>query len=53
MLNVRVWEGVRHFIPVGSGWRIRDEIRAMATLKKLNLMADFSTLYRFGIIFCR
>jgi chemotaxis protein methyltransferase CheR len=43
----------RHFVPVGGGWQIRDEIRAMASFKKLNLMADFSALGRFDVIFCR
>ena len=43
----------RYFLPVAGGWQIRDEIRAMACFKKLNLMADFSALGRFDIIFCR
>ena len=43
----------RYFIPAGGGWQIRDEIRAMASFKKLNLMADFSALGRFDVIFCR
>lgn len=43
----------RYFVPAAGGWQIRDEIRAMASFKKLNLMADFSTLGRFDIIFCR
>jgi chemotaxis protein methyltransferase CheR len=36
----------RYFVPVEAGWQIRDEIRAMASFKKLNLMADFSALGR-------
>jgi len=43
----------RYFVPAAGGWQIRDEIRAMASFKKLNLMADFSTLGRFDVIFCR
>ena len=43
----------RYFAPVAGGWQIRDEIRAMASFKKLNLMADFSALGRFDVIFCR
>jgi chemotaxis protein methyltransferase CheR len=43
----------KYFTPVGGGWQIRDEIRAMASFKKLNLMADFSALGRFDVIFCR
>lgn len=43
----------RYFIPHGDKWQIRDEIRAMASFKKLNLMTDFSALGRFDVIFCR
>ncbi|MGD1097459.1 MAG: CheR family methyltransferase [Bryobacteraceae bacterium] len=43
----------RYYVPVDGGWQIRDEIRAMASFKKLNLMADFSGLGRFDVIFCR
>jgi chemotaxis protein methyltransferase CheR len=43
----------RYFVPTAAGWQIRDEIRAMASFRKLNLMADFSALGRFDVIFCR
>ncbi len=43
----------RYFVPVAGGWQIRDEIRAMASFKRLNLMTDFSALGRFDVIFCR
>ncbi len=43
----------KHFVPVEGGWQIRDEIRGMASFKKLNLMQDFSGLGKFDIIFCR
>ena len=43
----------RYFVPVAGGWQIRDEIRAMAFFKKLNLMTDFAALGRFDVIFCR
>lgn len=43
----------RYFVPAGGHWQIRDEIRAMASFKKLNLMEDFSALGRFDVIFCR
>jgi chemotaxis protein methyltransferase CheR len=43
----------RYFAPVTRGWRIRDEIRALVSFKKLNLMEDFSSLGRFDLIFCR
>lgn len=37
----------------GDGWKIKDEIRAMATFRKLNLMLPFTGLGKFDIIFCR
>lgn len=43
----------RYFLQVQNGWKVRDELRAMASFKKLNLMEDFSALGRFDIIFCR
>jgi chemotaxis protein methyltransferase CheR len=43
----------RYFVPAAGAWKIRDEIRAMAFFKKMNLMADFSALGRFDVIFCR
>jgi chemotaxis protein methyltransferase CheR len=43
----------KYFTPVTGGWQIRDEIRGMASFKKLNLMTDFSALGRFDVIFCR
>jgi chemotaxis protein methyltransferase CheR len=44
---------LRYFTPNPKGWKIRDEIRALATFKKLNLMNDFSSLGKFDIVFCR
>ena len=43
----------RYFTPDPKGWKIRDEIRAMATFKRLNLMSDFSGLGKFDVVFCR
>jgi chemotaxis protein methyltransferase CheR len=43
----------RYFIPHTGGWKIRDEIRAMATFRRLNLMEDLSSLGKFDIVFCR
>ena len=43
----------KFFLPHAKGWKIRDEIRAMVSFKKLNLMDDFSSLGKFDIIFCR
>lgn len=36
-----------------QGWKIRDELRAMATFRTLNLMENFGALGKFDIIFCR
>lgn len=44
---------VKYFNPNGNTWRIKDEIRAMASFKKINLMLPFPGLGRFDIIFCR
>jgi len=43
----------RSFTPHPGGWKIRDEIRAMASFRKLNLMEDFSSLGKFDVVFCR
>ena len=37
----------------GGSWKIKDEIRALATFKKQNLMLPFNGLGKFDIIFCR
>jgi chemotaxis protein methyltransferase CheR len=36
-----------------KGWKLRDEIRAAASFRKLNLMEDFSSLGKFDVVFCR
>jgi len=43
----------KYFRPAGGGWQICDEIRSMASFKRLNLMEDFSALGKFDIVFCR
>jgi chemotaxis protein methyltransferase CheR len=43
----------KYFHQVPSGWQIRDEIRGMASFKKLNLMTDFASMGKFDVIFCR
>jgi chemotaxis protein methyltransferase CheR len=43
----------RYFQPVQNGWKVQDELRAMASFKRINLLEDFSALGRFDIIFCR
>jgi chemotaxis protein methyltransferase CheR len=44
---------VNYFTSDGANWKIKDEIRSMATFQRFNLMHPFSGLGRFDIIFCR
>lgn len=43
----------KYFVRVADGWRINDEIRAMASFRTLNLSQDFAPLGRFDVVFCR
>jgi len=43
----------KYFTMVGGYWKIKDEIRAMVTFRKLNLMLPFTGLGKFDVIFCR
>jgi len=43
----------RYFVSTASQWQVRDDIRAMVSFRRLNLMADFAALGRFDVIFCR
>ena len=43
----------KYFLPHARGWKIRDEIRALVSFRKLNLMEDFSSLGKFDVVFCR
>lgn len=43
----------RYFKADGANWKIKDELRAMATFRKFNLMDSFSAMGKFDIIFCR
>ena len=43
----------RYFTPAGGNWKIKDEIRAMASFRHMNLMQPFVGLGKFDIIFCR
>jgi len=43
----------RNFKSDAKGWRICDEVRSLASFRRLNLMDDLSSLGKFDIIFCR
>ena len=44
---------IKHFSQVGELWEISPDIRAMVRYRQLNLLADFSQLGTFDLIFCR
>jgi chemotaxis protein methyltransferase CheR len=44
---------IKHFAQVGEAWQIAPEIRAMVKYRQLNLLADFSHLGMFDLVFCR
>ena len=43
----------KYFTFNGSAWKIKDEIRAMVSFKKVNLLAPLDGLGKFDIVFCR
>jgi chemotaxis protein methyltransferase CheR len=43
----------RYFMALDGGWKIKDEIRAMASFTNINLLENFPSLGKFDIIFCR
>jgi chemotaxis protein methyltransferase CheR len=43
----------KSFVAHPRGWKIRDEVRAMVSFRKMNLMEDLSALGTFDIVFCR
>ncbi|MFZ0927770.1 MAG: protein-glutamate O-methyltransferase CheR [Syntrophobacteraceae bacterium] len=43
----------KYFAPEGQTWKIRDEIRALATFKTMNLLEPFALPARFDIVLCR
>ena len=44
---------IRHFAQIGELWQIAPGIRAMVRYRQFNLLADFSQLGMFDLIFCR
>jgi chemotaxis protein methyltransferase CheR len=44
---------MKYFTQAGETWQISPEIRAMVQYRTLNLLADFSHLGSFDIVFCR
>jgi len=43
----------KYFVQEGSMWKVRDEIRAMATFKTMNLLEPFVFPHKFDIVLCR
>lgn len=43
----------KYFTLAGDTWKISDQIRAMVSFKKFNLMQPLTALGKFDIIFCR
>jgi chemotaxis protein methyltransferase CheR len=44
---------VKYFTQIGDTWQIAPDIRAMVQYRPLNLLADFSHLGVFDVVFCR
>jgi chemotaxis protein methyltransferase CheR len=44
---------MQHFEQVGEQWRLSETIRKMVQFRQMNLLADFSALGTFDVIFCR
>jgi len=43
----------KYFTSSGNSWRIKDEVRALANFKKINLMQPFKQMAKFDLVFCR
>ena len=43
----------QYFNPDGDGWKIKDELRVMASFQKINLLKPLIGLGKFDIILCR
>ena len=44
---------VKYFTQIGDTWQIAPDIRAMVQFRPLNLLADFTHLGTFDVVFCR
>jgi chemotaxis protein methyltransferase CheR len=44
---------LKYFTQIGDNWQIAPTIRAMVDFRPLNLLADFSHLGTFDVVFCR
>jgi chemotaxis protein methyltransferase CheR len=44
---------VKYFSQIGDTWQIAPDVRAMVQYRALNLLADFSHLGTFDLVFCR
>lgn len=44
---------IKYFTKIGDMWQIAPELRAMVKFRQLNLLAEFSALGAFDLIFCR
>ena len=43
----------RHFTPENGSWKIRDELRALATFRTMNLLEPMAFPVKHDIVFCR
>jgi chemotaxis protein methyltransferase CheR len=43
----------KYFTADGEAWKVCDEIRAMTSFRRINLLDDFSHLKKFDIVLCR
>lgn len=43
----------KYFTSIGNDWQIKDEIRAMVSFRKTNLMLPFNYLGNFDVVFCK
>lgn len=44
---------LRHFNQIGDSWQISEAMRSKVQFRQMNLLADYTALGRFDIIFCR